>query len=414
MNKIQTLKAKIKTSDMFFIRILYSVMRKIFFLKRKIEFKFFKLIGPPIPILQKDDVQFNHLYHIKDETIEEIKMFKAYKLFDSVTLKLYHPSQDILEIENSSVFSNSDMVQIESGIFWEKKHFENFVAAFPADVNLVSFNDNTLVRKKNKHILHRDICFSMFGVWAEHWGHFLIQYLCKLYYMKEAGLFESKMTILFPNYQDIQIKQIVSEFMSDYPQVNCEYIDNDTEVKCNKLIFVPTTSVSTNTVKHLSIIDLVIPADVTNRLKSYLVDPMIAKLKDAYGSYLKIFLVRHGMRTLINYKEVEAYFVSLGFQLIEPHLLSLDEKVAIFNNASIVVGPFGSAMANLIFCRAKTKVLLLYSFAFIEDTFIAGITRNLDLDVLCVMGNDKKDYIHTPFTIGLDKIQAAYAELLER
>jgi capsular polysaccharide biosynthesis protein len=415
MKIIQRLKKKMRNSDVCMIRILYSVLKWIVISIRHLRNRYLELISPSIPILQKEDIQFKKLYHIKDETIEEEKMFKRYNLFDSAIVRLYHPAQDILEIESASVFTNSDIVRTKHGIFWEKKHFENFPAAIPADSNLLFFNDNTIVLKKNKHLLTRDICFSMLGVWAEHWGHFLLQYLCKLYYMKEAGLFENKITILFPDYQDHQIRQIVSEFISGFPQVNCEYIDADTEVKCNKLIFVPTTSIQTNTVKHLSIIDGVIPKCVTDRLKFYLVDPLVAKSNTAYIRSSKIYLVRRGMdnkRTLINYKEIEAYFTSLGFQLVEPHLLSLEEKVSVFSNASIVVGPFGSAFSNLIFCKKKTKVLLFYSFAFIEDTFISGITKNLDLDVLSVMGNDEKDHIHSSYTINLNKIKSAYKDLL--
>jgi capsular polysaccharide biosynthesis protein len=230
--------------------------------------------------------------------------------------------------------------------------------------------------------------------------------------MKESGMFEKKMTVLFPDYKDNHIRQIVEDFMSAYPQIDCEYIGPDTEVNCSKLIFVPSVSIAANHTEILSPTNFVIPGNVTDRIQKYLVNPLIKNIKDMPSKPLKIYLVRRGGRNLTNYQEVEQYFEDNNFILVEPHLVSLEEKVRLFYNAEIIVGPLGTALANLIFCRAQTKVLIFTSLVRIIDLSINGLSKNLDLNILYVTRRDQDYGIHTNYTINLERIINAYNQLM--
>jgi hypothetical protein len=413
---INHLKSIIKKNRIFPVYHVYIIVRwffyKITILLKNIKHEYLIIISPSFYFLREGDSSLKKIYHIKDRTIEELSPFRVCNIYDSGAVKLYHPAQDIFEIENGSVFSKSDIVLTQQGVFWDKRYFENFSVIIPLDRNLLSYNENKVVLRKSKHILKRDTCFSMLGTHAEHWAHFLVQYLPKLYYMKEAGLLENKITILFPNYKDNQIRQIVTEFLSPYKNVNYEFIDTDTEIKCNKLIFIPAASILADHAKYISIVLCVIPANVTSRIQSYLVNPLIKKTEHISNNISKIYLVRRGARTVINYKEVEEFFVSRGFQLVEPHLLSLEEKVALFNRASIIAGPTGSAFANLIFCREMTKILIFTNFPRIMDLYLPGILKCVNLNILCVVGKDDNDDVHTSYRISLNKIDDAYNQLL--
>ena len=62
-------------------------------------------------------------------------------------------------------------------------------------------------------------------------------------------------------------------------------------------------------------------------------------------------------RHMVNEAEVDAAMSRLGFEVIEPEALAPAEQIAAFASADMVVGPSGSALFNVVFCRPGTKVL---------------------------------------------------------
>ena len=64
-------------------------------------------------------------------------------------------------------------------------------------------------------------------------------------------------------------------------------------------------------------------------------------------------------RRLVNEDEMVNKIVSLGFIEIFPGDYSLEEEMWIFSRAKMVVGPFGSGMANIIFCSPGARVIIL-------------------------------------------------------
>ncbi len=62
-------------------------------------------------------------------------------------------------------------------------------------------------------------------------------------------------------------------------------------------------------------------------------------------------------RHMVNEAEVAAAMSRLGFEVIEPEALAPAEQIAAFASADMVVGPSGSALFNVVFCRPGTKVL---------------------------------------------------------
>lgn len=74
----------------------------------------------------------------------------------------------------------------------------------------------------------------------------------------------------------------------------------------------------------------------------------------------KIFLKRNsGNRNLFNNKEVEKLVRQYGYVVIEPEKLSFEEQYTLFKNASSVIAATGAALANCLFCEARTQVTVL-------------------------------------------------------
>ena len=84
--------------------------------------------------------------------------------------------------------------------------------------------------------------------------------------------------------------------------------------------------------------------------------------KTGYGR--RLYVSRQGQarsgassRRMINESAVIEAVLRLGFEVIEPESLSPVDQMSAFGSADFVVGPAGSAMFNIVFCRPGTKVI---------------------------------------------------------
>jgi capsular polysaccharide biosynthesis protein len=60
---------------------------------------------------------------------------------------------------------------------------------------------------------------------------------------------------------------------------------------------------------------------------------------------------------MLNEDKLAERLADLAFEIIEPERLTTEEQIATFASADMVVGPSGSAMFNVVFCRPGTKLV---------------------------------------------------------
>ncbi len=90
-----------------------------------------------------------------------------------------------------------------------------------------------------------------------------------------------------------------------------------------------------------------------------------------------VYLSRSGQsyRKLTNETEVEDLFRSLGFRVVRPEELPIEEQVRIVAEAELIAGPGGSAMFDVAFQRHLKSVLIVIPATYAEITewlFLAG------------------------------------------
>lgn len=74
----------------------------------------------------------------------------------------------------------------------------------------------------------------------------------------------------------------------------------------------------------------------------------------------KIYIRRNSrVRCLDNQDEVEEHLVDRGFAVVEPEKYSFGEQVRMFSDANVIVGATGAALANIIFCKPGTKIIIM-------------------------------------------------------
>lgn len=379
----------------------------------------YKFNSEEYPIIYNTEVVFPVLYTIKDKTWESVTVPEIYDVRKTVIAEYCLNAQYILDVKNAIVRSHSDIVVTDKGVIWDKAYFETFSRMNPKDAGLLEYTDSKVrLLKCKKRVVLSDSCISLLGMHDCVWSHFMMQYIQKLYYAADAGLLgNKKVIVLAPDTMDQHTQDAVNIFMSKFHNVELLMAKQNTDYICRKLYHMPIASQVAGLVGYLNILDQIVPTRARLALKQNLVNPFIEIASHIFVQSNKLFLVRRDAkyRKTTNWKEIETYFESQGFLCIEPHKMTLEEKVALFFQAEIIVGFFSSAFSNLMFCNKNAKVMVLSNFVFaLGDGFITSMAAVAGVKVLYVTGKDiDYDSLHTDNYLPLLKVKEAYQYLLE-
>ncbi len=105
------------------------------------------------------------------------------------------------------------------------------------------------------------------------------------------------------------------------------------------------------------------------------------------GPQKKLYIKRPPGRCIVNEDELLDVLLPLGFEIIYPEQLTMEEQASAFSKAEIVVGIHGAGFANLVFCRPQTRVLDILSPEWINPCFWI-LSNNLGLKYACLIGED--------------------------
>lgn len=117
----------------------------------------------------------------------------------------------------------------------------------------------------------------------------------------------------------------------------------------------------------------------------------------------KIFLRRNsGARKVLNAPEIERYFQSIGYALVEPEKLTFLQQVMVFNNAKIIVGSSGAALANLLFAPSDAKIYIFISkYKNTSYWYWQNIACAAGKKIKYIFGRPVQDGIHSDFTVDI-------------
>lgn len=363
----------------------------------------------------KDFSGFNNVFEIKSDSYEDIVLGEVFNLSKETMMKVFSGAKYVLEVPNAKVCSDSDIVICDKGVIWDKYFVELFSQTVPLDSNLLYYDNEYVKLKDYKNTIKlQGITISLLGKFSTIWAHFLLQFVSKLYVAKSAGLLNDKVTLLIPNYTDDHIKKVVFDYLSGC-NVSVVAANENTYYSCDSLMYIPSSMDIPNHCNYLLPQNSVITKQNYLGIKKVLIEPYQEKYKN-YGHSEKVYLVRRGtVRHLVNWEEIENWFLNMGFELIEPHKLSFEEKVSVFENAKIICGPYSAAFTNIIWCKANTKILLLSNYPRIVESGDPSFAKRKNCQLLFVTGEDvEKNNIHSGYYIPIAKIQKAFNYLVNR
>ena len=221
-----------------------------------------------------------------------------------------------------------------------------------------------------------------------------------------------RVAILVPNYKDDQLKEVIYKEINKYTNVEIIIVNENEAVRTPIAYYVERPCKFTDHEDYVEIGDSVQPKIVSDIIKQNLVNPYLSSLSGLGTTpKYKLYLSRKNgkYRNLTNNDEVEQYFKDRGYFIFEPHTVSLEEKIRIFNNAEVIVGPFSSAFSNMIFSKFGTKVLMFTNYNRAFESWLCMHEQYFGMDMLLVTGQDTNtgNLAHCSYYIPLEKIERA-------
>lgn len=369
-------------------------------------------------IVQTTDRSENVVYRIYPRTMENVPIAKIWGINEVSIINKYFPEMNMYKFQDAEINIKADWVIQNDKVIWDKYFMQQFNITIICDYGVIKTeNGKVLLRKEvfENDIVEADVGYSLGGVQCDHWGHFSLQHLPKLYEIPKILEYidGKKLTVFLPHYDDKQIEYVVYEYLKQFEQVEILEVGMKTRIKCKELFYMNKASYimehshyTTRAAWNLSTYS----AEALK--KNFLKD--IEKYDEDESQ--KIYLDRpSGMhRIMKNGDEIKNYFEKEGFVVIKDGgKLSLEEKIKLFRNASFIAGPEGTAFMNVIFCKPNTKILKFASFVTAENEFMSGFyDKHWGLETVLVCSyDDNKGDPHEDFMIPLELIKEAYNEM---
>lgn len=333
---------------------------------------------------------------------EEVSLEKVYGTSGGGKYSVFFDQLAVYLFSGAILSPNSDFVKIGQNVYWDKFNKPQLPMIIPGDSDLIAHNCNEAIMIDAKPEMIVDCGFSLLGMKPNSWGHFIANCLPKLKALERIK--EPSLQILLPSSVDTHIQEVIRILAGRLGYNQITLIDNNTTVLCNKLY-------------HCSMPSFLADHALTVHPSFAVISEYSKRAIHEFSKYLangiqrrdarKLFIARTTARNIKNYKEIEAYFESLGFNIVHPHMHSLSEKIEIFQSATHVVGPGSSGFANMLFCKPKTKALILSNLSRTLDLYfdLFSDERYFNIDITLLTGvDDEPGAPHSQFSISTAKI----------
>lgn len=215
-------------------------------------------------------------------------------------------------------------------------------------------------------ILYGDYYFI--GSLHHHFGHFLVEGLSRLWAIRHIPE-EIKRGLKYIIYED-SVKSYALNLLSKFG-INLDNIVFAPKQAILERVFVPDISYKTH---HWGSHHQV---EVYDKLRD------LAACNNHSKTY--VYLSRSNVpdRPLSNEKELETRLKDLGFEIICPELLDIDDQLSVIKNAEIIVGPVGSQLYLSAFSASSTNVVVCApSNFYLPDDLLIASMKKLNLSVL--------------------------------
>ena len=345
---------------------------------------------------------------LDEERYEQVRTPDVYGITKDNFVTLRKHEIAIYCFPNARIRAKSDIIKVGENVFWEKANRPEFAQTIPVDSDYISIDqvNRKLLSFEEKNIRRFNNGFSLCGVHTNTWAHFIISYLPKLIALDEFNL-GSKLSLFVPsnmleNNKDLIL--LVLNNINTKNKVEIVYVEDHEIIESSNLYYCNAVGFLCD---HSTYVH---PASAC--VSSFGAKAVHTVARKTWSTVKvsqprRLYIGRGPGRNLFNALEVEKYFIENGFEIVHPHLMSLEEKINTFGNATHICGPVSSGFANMIFCKEKVKMLGFFNFARCFDPFISGLcyAGGFNHDVMFLTGYEEvNNDVNNSYLIQLDRI----------
>lgn len=370
---------------------------------------------------------------ISKEKIANIPIGGVFDTFIGGTFLTKQAGVAINTLEDVIVSPNSDIIvkvdrMAATGIFWPKADGPNFHRTIPMDWNLVLRGKvidtdepiEIFIPEKIDFVKGRFISLLATHDW--HWGHSIIEHLPALAWCIRNRI---QGDLIISDKTDQTIIEIIHillnyEAKRGAPQRKVLRVPEHKYVMVEHLCVLPRGSIVSNHANSVGILDNIISdwaIDSVDWLRSVISSEISPK--KVYG-YKKVFLARPGhIRSALNEDRVIDEVEKRGYMVVRDSrssngkLLSLAEKIELFNCVSLLTGIAGSAFFNALFIREEFTGLMIgpsnRAGEFITSARLFSHSRMEFFAAIEASGDP-----HSDFLVPMGRLTAALDEMNDR
>lgn len=325
------------------------------------------------------------------------------------------PEPYIAEVPSSLVVSGSSLVFLDQNLALSdllcNTAYGKMVDTSYDKVLLGRRNDAVLIKKYQPDATIPE-GIMLCGLASAAYGHWFAEFIPKLRFFESHPQF-SQLPIII----DAGMPKSHYDFLSAMVDNPVHILPKGTSLKVEKLLIAPTDVFFPTELKR----DHQVPPEHQGSLTIGALKYIDKKARAYFGNPVpngsRIFLSRRNStwRRLINEKEIMDHLGKLNFEVVYCEDLSFAEQVSVFQKASCIVAPNGSALNNLIFSHPKIKILLLGQKNLFNWGGWFGSFMELGYDPQYLAGDavGRKEEKHSDYVISLSVLNEKLKEMLD-
>lgn len=321
-------------------------------------------------------------------------------------IRLEHPTTSIFEYEGAIVCGKSDLIICEGNssivAVWEKFFLANMAKMLPQDVNIINYDRSLAARKISFWLPEKvgeiDTAISLLGPHAEHWGHFLLEYVPRLL-IAVTRMDSEPVGILVPEGIDRNCEELLLLVLSGYPLAKIVKVQNGQAIRCRRLISASKGVHLCDHSDYASQFDVVVKHWVPGAIQSIIsLSRQMLGVESSIDIGRRIYVPRNSKyRGLTNGEEIEKIAIDSGFETVDPSKLSLREKLEVFGSAAEVFLVASGASINCVFMSPGSRMVSVSPHVRSHDHLCPTIRPDMEFDVIA--GVDESSNVHTPFWV---------------
>lgn len=324
---------------------------------------------------------------------------KVLGICDGGEIKYDFEDEIFYELSDVSFNIESDFIRKDEFVVCEKLYRKDSSILTLEDFDFIKKQGNNIFLIERSNSIYLENVFFMTGILSGFWSHFLICFYPRLAYLESINTDE--ISIVIPYKLDTNIKQLIEENILDQGRIKIIEVDHDTTVFCKKLFYAKINSYILCHSNHSSPYTI----QISKQTSQFLFAKFSKLAPKKHLPFRKLFISRTGLRNIQNYSEILSYFMSLGFEEVIPHKLSIDEKRKLFGEAKWIVGPLSSGFTNIIFCNPGVQILAFTNVSRCFDPYLSTLCEIFDGKILFITGSDVNSDINSDYFINISEVK---------